>query len=85
MKITITKTVEETYELELPAYRKNICYYYKIISETEALQVCFGEYSSKQISQSYTSSALSLAKEIGTKEEFDAKYDEVMAILNDKR
>jgi len=85
MKITITKTVEETHELELPAYRKNICYYYKIISETEAIQVCFGEHSKKQISESYTSSALSLAPEIGTKEEFDAKYDEIMQLLNDKR
>jgi hypothetical protein len=85
MKITITKTIEETHELELPVYCKNICYYYKIISETEAIQVCFGEYSNKQISESYTKSALFLAPEIGTKEEFDAKYNEVMAILNDKR
>ena len=86
MKITVEKTITETHELELPAYRKDgICYYYKIISETEAIQVCFGKYSKKQISESYTKSALSLAPEIGTKEEFDAKYNEVMAILNDKR
>ena len=85
MKITIKREVEETYELELPAYRKNICYYYKIINETEAILVCFGEHLSKQISEAYTPSALSLAKEIGTKEEFDAKYDEIMQLLNDKR
>jgi hypothetical protein len=85
MKITITKTVEETHDIELPAYRKNICYYYKIISETEALQVCFGEHLSKQISESYTKSALSLAPETGTQEEFEEKYNEVMAILNDKK
>jgi hypothetical protein len=85
MEITIKREIEETYELELPAYRKNICYYYKIINETEALQVCFGEYSKKQISETYITSALSLAKEIGTKEEFEEKFNEVMAILNDKK
>jgi hypothetical protein len=84
MKITITKTVEETHELELPAYRKNICYYYKIISETEAIQVCFAEYSKKQISESYTTSALSLATEIGTQEEFDAKFNEVFTLISEK-
>jgi len=84
MKITIKKTIEETHELELPAYRKNICYYYKIISETEAIQVCFGEHSKKQISESYTSSALSLAPEIGTKEEFDAKFNQVLTIIMEK-
>ena len=85
MIIKTQKIVEETHELELPAYRKNICYYYKIVSETEAIQVCFGEYSKKQISESYTSIALSLANEIGTKEEFEEKFNEVMIILNDKK
>ena len=85
MKITVEKTIKETHELELPAYRKNICYYYKIINEKESLQVCFGEHLSKQISESYTSSALSLAPEIGTKEEFEEKFNEVMQLLNDKR
>ena len=84
MKFTIKKTIEETHELELPAYRKNSCYYYKIISETEAVQVCFGEYSNKQISESYTSSALSLAPEIGTKEEFEEKYNEVFTLISEK-
>jgi hypothetical protein len=84
MKITISKTIQETHELELPAYRKNICYYYKIVSETEAIQVCFGEYSKKQISESYTSSALSLAPELGTQEEFDTKFNEVVTVLMEK-
>jgi hypothetical protein len=83
MKITITKTVEETHELELPAYRKSICYYYKIISEEQALQVCFAQ-GNEAIAMSYTSIALN-DKQISTQEEFDAKYDEVMQLLNDKR
>jgi hypothetical protein len=40
MKITISKTVEETHDIELPAYRKNSCHYFKIVSETEAVLVC---------------------------------------------
>ena len=83
MKITITKTVEETHELELPAYRKSICYYYKILNEEEALQICFAK-GSESIAMSYTSIALT-DKQIGNQEEFDAKYDEIMQLLNDNR
>ena len=83
MKITITKTVEETHELELPAYRKSICYYYKILNEEEALQICFAK-GSESIAMSYTSIALT-DKQTGNQEEFNAKYDEIMQLLNDKR
>jgi hypothetical protein len=83
MKITITKTIQETHELELPAYRKSICYYYKILSEEEALQICFAK-GSESIAMSYTSIALT-DKQAGNQEEFNAKYDEIMQLLNDKR
>ena len=82
MKITITKTIEETHELELPAYRKNICYYYKIISETQAVQICFAR-ESESIAISYTSIALKCDK-IGTQEEFDSKFNEVMTLIMEK-
>ena len=82
MKITITKTVEETHELELPAYRKNICYYYKIISEEQAVQICFAK-DSEAIAMSYTSIALN-GTEIGTQEEFDTKFNEVVTVLMEK-
>ena len=83
MKITITKTVEETHELQLPAYRKNICYYFKIISETQAIQVNFGG-EMESISTTYTSVALNSASEVGSQEEFDAKFNEVVTILMEK-
>lgn len=83
MKITISKTIEETYELELPAYRKNICYYYKIVSETQSIQVNFGE-GMESIAMSYTSIALNSASEVGTQEEFDAKFNEVVTVLMEK-
>jgi hypothetical protein len=83
MKITITKTIQETHELELPAYLKSICYYYKILNEEEALQICFAK-GSESIAMSYTSIALT-DKQIGNQEEFDTKYDEIMQLLNDKR
>ena len=82
MKITITKTVEETHELELPAYRKSICYYYKILNEEEALQICFAK-GSESIAMSYTSIALT-DKQAGNQEEFDAKFNEVVTILMEK-
>ena len=83
MKITISKTVEETHEIELPAYRKNICYYFKIISETQSIQVNFGE-GMESISTTYASVALNSASEVGSQEEFDTKFNEVVTVLMEK-
>jgi len=83
MKITVKKTIEETHELELPAYRKNSCHYFKIVSETEAVLVCTypnGEH----ISISNTGSALSLAPRESNEEEFDAKFNEVFTLISEK-
>lgn len=82
MKITIKKTVEETHELELPAYRKNICYYYKIISEEQAIQICFAN-GSESIAMNYTSSALDCEK-VGTQKEFDAMFNKVFTLISEK-
>jgi hypothetical protein len=83
MKITISKTIEETHELELPAYRKNSCHYFKIVSETEAVLVC--DYpNGEHISISNTSSALSLAPRESTQEEFDLKFNEVFILIIEK-
>jgi hypothetical protein len=82
MKITIKKTIEETHELELPAYRKNICYYYKIISETQAIQICFAN-GSESIAVNYTSIALN-GTEVATQEEFDAKLNQVFTLISEK-
>jgi hypothetical protein len=84
MKITIKREVEETHELELPAYRKNSIYFYKIINEEQAVQICVAE-GSESIAVSYATSALKLAPIESNQEEFDAKYDEIMQLLNDKR
>jgi hypothetical protein len=84
MKITIKKTIEETHELELPAYRKTSCHYYKIVDETTSVMVCdLDKYES--ISISSADSALRLATIESNQEEFDAKFNEVMQLLNDKR
>ena len=83
MKITISKTIQETHELELPAYRKNICYYFKIISESQAIQVNFGK-GMESIGIAYTSVALNSASEVGNQVEFDTKFNEVMTLLMEK-
>lgn len=80
MKITISKTIQETHELELPAYRKNSCYYYKIVNETEAILVCTYQ-NSEGINISSTSSALSLAPLESSEEEFDLKFNEIATKL----
>ena len=82
MKITISKTIQETHELELPAYRKNICYYYKIVSEEKAIQICFAK-DSESISVNYTSIALNGTEE-GNQAEFDTKFNEVVTVLMEK-
>jgi len=83
MKITIQKTVEETHEIELPAYRKNSCHYFKIVSETEAVLVCT-YLNGESIATSTTSSALSLAPLESSAEEFDAMFNKVFTLISEK-
>ena len=84
MKITVEKTITETHELELPAYKKNPAYLFKIISETQSIQICIVN-NSESIAIGYTSVALNSASEESNQEEFDAYFNEVMQLLNDKR
>ena len=83
MKITIKREVEETHELELPAYRKNSIYFYKIINEEQAVQICVAD-GSKSIAMSYATSALKLAPIESNQEEFDAKLNETVDFLKKK-
>jgi hypothetical protein len=83
MKITISKTIQETHEVELPAYRKNSCHYFKIVSETEAVLVCT-YLGGESIATSRTSSALSLAPLESSQEEFDTKFNEVFTLISEK-
>ena len=83
MKITIKKEIEETHELELPAYRKNSIYFYKIINEKQAVQICVAE-DNESIAMSYTTSALKLAPIESNEEEFDAKLNETVELLKKK-
>jgi hypothetical protein len=80
MKIKVSKTIEEEVELSLPAYRKGVCHYYKIISDKLAIQVTDLENWSA-ISQVGTSIAVSTGKDECTEEEFNAKYEEISHIL----
>jgi hypothetical protein len=83
MKITIEKTITETHELELPAFRKNSCHYFKIVSETEAVLVCT-YLNGESIATSSTSSALSLAPLESSAEEFDAMFNKVFTLISEK-
>ena len=83
MKITINKFVQETHDLELPAYRKNSIFHYKIISESEAIQICSAKCS-ESIGMTYVSLAFSQAPEISNQAEFDKQFNEVFTILAEK-
>ena len=83
MKITIQKTIEETHELELPAYKKNPAYLFKIISETESIQICIVN-NSESIAIGYTSVALSSGRQESNQEEFDAYFNEVFTLISEK-
>lgn len=83
MKITISKTIEETHELELPAFKKNPAYLFKIISETQTIQICTVP-NSESIALGHTSVALNSGYEASNQEEFDAYFNEVMTLLMEK-
>ena len=83
MKITISKTIQETHELELPAFRKNSCHYFKIISDKEAVLVCTYQ-NTESISMSTTTSALSLAPLESNEQEFNKHFNQVLTMLMEK-
>lgn len=83
MKISFKKTIEETHELELPAFKKNPAYLFKIISETQAIQICTVP-NSESIALGHTSVALTNGHEESNQEEFDLKFNEVVTLLMEK-
>jgi len=83
MKITISKTIQETHELELPAYRKNSCHYFKIVSETQAVLVCTYQ-NGESIAMSTTSIALNVAPVESSQEEFDEMFNQVFTLISEK-
>jgi hypothetical protein len=83
MKISFKKTIEETHELELPAFKKNPAYLFKIISETQAIQICTVP-NSESIALGHTSVALTNGHETSNQEEFDAEFNEVVTLLMEK-
>jgi len=81
MKISIANVTMETVEVELPAYRKSRCHFYKVFSDTHCIEVCtLKNYHS--VSFYNSSNALHRSHEECTKEEFEAALKETIAILN---
>jgi len=50
MKATITRTVEETFDIKLPCFVRSKSHYYKITTPERAVQVYFPEYFDPAIS-----------------------------------
>jgi len=81
MKIQITESTEKTIEIELPAYRKSICHYYKVYSNEHCIQVCDID-SSTSIARYHSGLAYSDKRiEDCSKEEFEENYNKVKDLL----
>ena len=69
-------------KLELPTYRKNAIYFYKIFSESKAIQVCIAN-GSESIGITYTAVELETAPFVSNEEEFYSQFHQVSKMLKD--
>lgn len=79
LKKKILTTTETNVEIKLPYYCANICFAYKIISETEALQLIFTSFDTGIQKTKYFDSVFNPKNEFVeiTSEEFESKYNEI--------
>ena len=80
MKIKVTNLIVKEVEIELPAFMKSNCHFYKVISETECIGVTdlYGWY---EIAQRHPSSAFMDGNVKSTEAEFKGVFEKVMKIL----
>ena len=78
---TITKRnyLEEKINIELPYYSKNICFAYKVVNESQAVQVCYSDsdYGIKQVEASR-------GFDYDLKQITEAEYEELFIQTKDK-
>lgn len=85
MKIKIQKKITEIQEVEikLPYFCKNICFWYKVVSEKNCIQVRFSEYDEAG-DISFCSASLAFNEKTNvecTEEEFNEKFETVIQQL----
>ena len=77
MEITITKTILEKVQLELPAYFKNLAHVYKISADQTCIQVCtVDDYFS--IGKCHHSLPMVTNSQPTTKEFYNQEYKKVL-------
>lgn len=82
MKIKKQITTTEEIEISLPYFSKNICHWYKIISDDMAIQVLFSDYRiCGNVNLVNSSLAFNDDNEQCTEEEFNEKFDLVIQQL----
>ena len=80
MKITVVDSVTREVEVEFPVYKKTSCHFYRVLSETDCVQVTdLGGYYG--INTTFFSLAFSSTNEDSTEEEFNEAFERVMNIL----
>ena len=81
MKIEVTNQIIKEVEIELPAFMKSNCHFYKVISETECIVVTDldGWY---EIAQRHPSNAFMHGNVSSTEAEFKEAFAKVVKIFN---
>jgi alpha-tubulin suppressor-like RCC1 family protein len=83
MKITTTKQVSTTIEVELPIYRKSPAFVYKVYCDNKCICICTMK-NQEEIALRSASLAFSNEESIDiTEQEFTTIYNEVFTTLND--
>lgn len=81
MNIQITEYTERTIEIELPAYRKSGCHYYKVFSDEHCIQICTLDFNTS-IARHHSGLAYSDKRiEDCSKEEFEENYNKVSELI----
>ena len=80
MKITVTESTEKEVEVSLPAYRKSICHFYRVLSEDDCIIITDlgGHYG---INQTQSSTAFRDTNVESSEAEFNEAFDRVLKLL----
>ena len=84
MKIKIQQTTTKEVEIRLPYYSKGLCHFYKIVSETDAIQINVGSYlPGIQRAESFVKMAFDGDCFETTEDEFNQAYESMLHKLSE--
>ncbi len=78
MKIKIEQTTTSEVEIKLPYYSKDEAHFYKIISETSAIQICKFCNIGIQRGEIFVKFAIGVGQKVITADEFNQAYEDML-------